>query len=102
MSIASVDPSTGKTLKTFQPLSDSEIDRKLERAEMAFRTHRRTSFRKRAEKMLRAAEILESKSEAFARIMAVEMGKPLNAGVEEARKCARCCRFYAENAERFL
>jgi succinate-semialdehyde dehydrogenase/glutarate-semialdehyde dehydrogenase len=52
--------------------------------------------------MLRAAEILESEKEAFGRIMVTEMGKTLKSAMEEAAKSAWGCRYYAENAERFL
>ena len=52
--------------------------------------------------MLRAAEILESEKKDFARLMTLEMGKPINAAVQEAEKCAWVCRYYAENAERHL
>jgi succinate-semialdehyde dehydrogenase / glutarate-semialdehyde dehydrogenase len=52
--------------------------------------------------MTRAAEILEGEKESFGRLMTQEMGKPLRAALEEAAKCATGCRYYAENAERFL
>ena len=52
--------------------------------------------------MLRAAEILETEKETFGRLMTTEMGKTLRSAVDEAVKCASGCRYYAENAERFL
>ena len=102
MPIASINPATGETLRTFEALTDAEIEEKIARSFDAFHAHRRTPFSQRAEKLQRAAELLESEAEKWARIIALEMGKPLKAGIDEARKCANCCRFFAENAERFL
>ena len=102
MAIASINPATGETLRTFEALSDSEIDRKLELAARTFRVYRRTSIAERASMMMRAAEILETDKDTFARIMTTEMGKALKAAGEEAAKCATACRYYAETAERAL
>src|SRR3982750_1848865 len=102
MAIATINPTTGETLKTFEPLSDSAIEEKLQRAFDTFIEHRRTSFAERARKMARVAEILETDKEEFGRIMTTEMGKPIRAAISEAEKCAWVCRYYAENAERFL
>jgi succinate-semialdehyde dehydrogenase/glutarate-semialdehyde dehydrogenase len=102
MPIATINPATGQTLETFAALSDAEVNQKLALAERAYRAHRQTLYQERAEKMLAAADILETDSERFAKLMALEMGKPFRAGVEEAMKCASGCRFYAENAARFL
>lgn len=102
MAIASINPTTGQLLKSFEPLSDSQIEAKLQRAAETFSTYRRTGFAERARLMVKAAEILETDKEKFARTMTAEMGKPFRAAVDEAVKCASACRYYAENAERFL
>ncbi len=102
MAIATINPATGETVKTFEALTDAQIEEKLELAVNAFRKHRKTSFADRAKKMMRAAEILEAEKDECARLMTLEMGKPLKAAVAEAMKCATGCRFYAENAEKFL
>ncbi|HEX8088551.1 MAG TPA: NADP-dependent succinic semialdehyde dehydrogenase [Blastocatellia bacterium] len=102
MAIATINPATGETLKTFEPLSDPELEKKLQLALDTFRDYRRTPFRERAQKMTRAAEILDSGKEEFGRIMTTEMGKPIKAARAEAEKCALVCRYYAENAESFL
>ena len=102
MAIASVNPATGEKSREFAPLTEAEIEEKLERAARAYDAHRRTSFAARAEKMLRAAEILATDNERFARLMTTEMGKPLQAARDEAAKCARVCRYYAEHAATFL
>jgi len=102
MAIASINPATGELLKTFEPLTDSQVDEKIERAVVAFSKYRKTAFADRARMMLKAAEILESEKDKFARMMTTEMGKTFRSAVDEAVKCAWACRYYAENAERFL
>jgi len=102
MAIASVNPATGETLRTFEPLSTPQLDQKLELAARAFKSYRRTSFAQRKQFMLRAAEILEAEKEQFARVMTSEMGKPIKAAVQEAEKCAWVCRYYAEEAQNQL
>ena len=102
MAIATTNPATGEVLKTFEPLTGAQIEQKLQLAASAFRSHRQTSFAERATKMMRAAEILEKEKDECAHLMTLEMGKPLKAAVGEALKCATGCRYYAENAEKFL
>src|SRR6266851_2007278 len=102
MPIASINPATGETLKTFESLNDQQLEEKLQRAADTFRNYRRTSFTDRAQVMMRAAEILEHEKQEFARVMTLEMGKPIKAAVSEAEKCALVCRYYAENAETHL
>ncbi|HEY9016590.1 MAG TPA: aldehyde dehydrogenase family protein, partial [Gemmatimonadales bacterium] len=102
MTIASINPATGQVLRTYTPLSEPELDARLQCAADAFRRYRRTPLAERARMLLRAAEILESEKEKFGRLMVTEMGKTLKAAIEEAAKCAWGCRYYAEQAERFL
>ncbi|MDQ2800342.1 MAG: NAD-dependent succinate-semialdehyde dehydrogenase, partial [Armatimonadota bacterium] len=102
MPIASINPATGEILRTFMPLTDAEVEDKLQRASDAFKSHRQTSFAGRAAKMTRAGEILDTEKHFVARTMTLEVGKTLKSSVEEAEKCARACRYYAENTERLL
>jgi succinate-semialdehyde dehydrogenase / glutarate-semialdehyde dehydrogenase len=100
--IASVNPATGELLRQFEPISEAELERRLEAAAACFREYRRMPLPDRARRMERAAAILESDKEPLARIMTLEMGKPLRAAVQEIEKCARTCRYFAEHAGRFL
>src|SRR5271167_4973767 len=102
MTIATINPATGELLKSFEPISETQIEQKLQRAAAAFRVYRQTSFADRATKMMRAADILEKEKDECAHLMTLEMGKPLKAAVAEALKCATGCRYYAEHAEQFL
>jgi len=102
MAIASINPATGETLKTFTALTAEQIEEKLQLAADTFRTYLRTTFADRKPLMMRAAEILETRKHDFGKIMTLEMGKPLKAAIGEAEKCAWVCRYYAENAEHHL
>jgi len=100
--IASVNPATGETLKTFASLTEDQLEEKLQKAFQSFRVQRRTSIEQREPMMVRAAEILESDKLDFGHLMTTEMGKPIKAAVQEAEKCAWVCRYYAETARRHL
>ena len=102
MPIATVNPATGETLKTFDALTPDELDARLERAARAFASYRLTSFADRAGWMRAAADLLDAETDEVAALMTTEMGKTLAAAKAEIGKCAAGCRFYAEHAEGFL
>jgi succinate-semialdehyde dehydrogenase/glutarate-semialdehyde dehydrogenase len=102
MGIATVNPATGETLKTFTALSQTEIESKLSLADSSFQKYRRISLEQRSHWLLQAAEILEKESVDFAKILTLEMGKPIKAAIAEVNKCALVCRFYAQKAAEFL
>src|SRR3954467_11205656 len=101
MTIATINPATGQTVRTFTPLSDSELEARLQCAADTYRRYRLTALSDRTRMLLKAADILEAEKEKFGRLMVLEMGKTLKSAVDEAAKCALGCRYYAENAERF-
>src|SRR5579872_5132639 len=98
MAIATVNPATGETLKTFNALTSAEIDRRIGRAAAAFAAYRTTPYADRSRWLGAAADILDAEADDVGRIMTTEMGKTLVAAVAEVRKCARACRFFAEQA----
>ncbi len=102
MAIASINPATGKKLKEFLAFTEKEVEERLKRAKEAFAHHRREPFAKRGQLMLAAASLLEQEKKELAQTITLEMGKLLAGAIGEVEKCVRVCRFYAENAERFL
>jgi succinate-semialdehyde dehydrogenase/glutarate-semialdehyde dehydrogenase len=102
MPIATVNPATGETIRTFTSDDDAAIERKLALASAAAATWRRVPVAERAAVLARAADILEREKVAFGRLMTLEMGKTLAAATEEAAKCATGCRFYAEHGPTFV
>ncbi|WP_143438433.1 aldehyde dehydrogenase family protein, partial [Hydrocoleum sp. CS-953] len=102
MAIATINPATGELIKTFEPITDTQIEAKLELAEKTFRQYRKIPMTQRGEWLLVAADILEKNAEKFGKIMTLEMGKTLSGAIAEAKKCALVCRYYAEKAAEFL
>ena len=102
MAIATVNPATGQTVKTYDEMSEADVERCLAAAAAAHQSYRLTSFDERAGWMNRAAAILDSEQDQIAAMMTTEMGKTLAAARQEVAKCANACRYYAEHAAGFL
>jgi succinate-semialdehyde dehydrogenase/glutarate-semialdehyde dehydrogenase len=102
MAIESLNPTTGERLATFPEMSSAEVDGVLSAAVRAQREWARTPFAQRATLMRRAGAILRERAQELARLMALEMGKPLKDGAAEVVKCAWVCEHYADHAETYL
>jgi succinate-semialdehyde dehydrogenase/glutarate-semialdehyde dehydrogenase len=102
MMLTSVNPATGETIESYEEMTPQEIEIVVGKSHEAFLAWRRTPFSERARLMSAAAGILRAEADAFADLMALEMGKPVGEGRAEAEKCAWVCEYYAENAEKFL
>ncbi len=102
MTFQSVNPATGQVIETFEETSPDALDRILERADAVSRVWSRVAVRERADRLRVAARVLRERKDAYARTMALEMGKPLAQGVGEADKCAWACEYYADQGESFL
>ncbi len=98
----SVNPHSQQQFASYDPYDDSQVERLITAADGAFQGWRGTSFAARAALMRAAARVLRRRAEELAALMAAEMGKVLKDGVAEIGKCADCCDFYADNAEKFL
>lgn len=102
MPIATINPSTGETEKTYTPHTAAQVEEKIARAAAAFRALRSTTYAERAAWMLAAAQLLEDDVDIVADGITREMGRPLAGARAEALKCVKGMRFYAEHAEEFL
>jgi succinate-semialdehyde dehydrogenase/glutarate-semialdehyde dehydrogenase len=98
----SVNPHSGEKIRSYSPHSDEQVNSALQSADKAFHDWRKSSFADRANLMRAAGAGLRERKNELAELMADEMGKVLRDGVAEIEKCATCCDYYAENAEKFL
>lgn len=102
MSIAIINPATGTTEEEFPEHTDADIADRLDKAQSAYETLRRTSFSSRASWMLASADLMEADVDSLATLVVKEMGKPIAQAKAEVLKCVKNMRFYAKNAEAFL
>ncbi len=98
----SINPFTGKLIKEYTTLSDKEAAGRIALADAAFDKWRKTDFATRSDLMLKAAEILLKNKDKYARLITDEMGKAIKEARAEIEKCAFVCKYYADNAEKFL
>jgi succinate-semialdehyde dehydrogenase/glutarate-semialdehyde dehydrogenase len=102
LAIATINPFTEETVQVFTPLTQSQIEENLNLSASAFNFYRTTSFEQRAVWMVRLAEILTRDKDALARMITIEMGKPIQTAVSEIEKCSLVCRYYAVHAQKYL
>ena len=102
MAIETVNPATEELIKTFDPISDKEVNNIIENVHVDYIEWRNTTFSHRKQLMLNASKVLKNKKEKYAKILTLEMGKPISQAIAEVEKCALVCEYYAENTESIL
>jgi succinate-semialdehyde dehydrogenase/glutarate-semialdehyde dehydrogenase len=102
MSYQSINPFDGKTLKTFDTLSDSQLETKLASAASCFKTWKHKSYKERAVIVAKAAELMKAHVDEFARLATLEMGKRIDEARGEVNFSSEILDYYAKNAEKFL
>jgi succinate-semialdehyde dehydrogenase/glutarate-semialdehyde dehydrogenase len=102
MAIATTNPATGETLKTFDALSEAAVEEKIAAAAEAWQSYRLTAPEQRAGWLRAAADVLDADTDSVAELMTTEMGKTLLSAKAEVAKCAKGLRWYAEHGPAFL
>src|SRR5689334_15913412 len=102
MASATINPATGETLKTYEPLSDEAVESTIARAAQAWAQYRLTSPEQRVGWLRAAADVLDEDTGTVAELMTIEMGKTLASAKAEVGKCAKALRWYAERGPSLL
>jgi succinate-semialdehyde dehydrogenase/glutarate-semialdehyde dehydrogenase len=98
----SINPISGKIFNTFESHTDKGVEKIINSTDKAYHSWKKTSFSTRSRMMQSVSDLLVSKKEDLAFLMAHEMGKVMSEGIAEIEKCAWVCEYYAQNAESFL
>ncbi len=102
MTFKSINPFSQEIIAEYEALTNSQLNKKLELAETAFKNWKNTSFQERADKMQKLANILRANKEKLGLIITSEMGKIISESIGEVEKSASNCDYYAEHAEQML
>jgi succinate-semialdehyde dehydrogenase/glutarate-semialdehyde dehydrogenase len=102
MTFRSINPATGQVLAEFPAHTPAEVEQRMARAAAAAPRWRATPVSERAAMVRRLGELLDAEKERLGRMMTLEMGKPIQAAIDEAAKCAVACRFYADHGPSFV
>jgi len=98
----SINPYNNQTVGTYEGISDQVLLQKLDNSNSAFQSWKKVSIAERAKLMHKAGQVLRDNVEEYARMITLEMGKPISEARGEINKCAWVCDYYADHAEAFL
>jgi succinate-semialdehyde dehydrogenase/glutarate-semialdehyde dehydrogenase len=102
MAIETINPTNNKLVKSFEKMSNEQVNKIITNSENTYKEWRTTTFENRANLLLKTANVLRKNKAKYAEIMTLEMGKPITQSIGEVEKCAWVCEYYAENVELML
>ena len=102
MEFNSINPYDNKIVGSYTALTESELDAKLDKSQEAFESWRKVALSERCNLIKKAGQVLRENVEEYAKMITLEMGKPIKESRAEINKCALVCDYYGDNAEAFL
>ena len=102
MSIQSTNPATNKVVKTFEEMTETVVDKSIEKAVETFDSWKKTAYASRAALLHKVAGLLRTKKKALAQLITLEMGKLVSQAEGEIKLSAEIFDYYANHAEEFL
>jgi succinate-semialdehyde dehydrogenase / glutarate-semialdehyde dehydrogenase len=102
MEFTSINPYNGQQVGQYVAQTEEQTQAMLQKAQTAFESWRNMPIADRSKLMIKAGQILRDNVEEYAKMITLEMGKPISESRGEVNKCAWVCDYYAENTEVFL
>jgi succinate-semialdehyde dehydrogenase / glutarate-semialdehyde dehydrogenase len=98
----SLNPATEEIGFEVAPYDNAQVEQRLGAAHERHKSWRKTSVPARQAVLTRLAATLRQHKERYARLITLEMGKPIQEARAEIEKCAITCEYYATHATRLL
>ena len=102
MEFSTINPWNLEPIEKFNNHTDEEANGIIESVDSTFHQWKKTSFEQRSALLIKVGEVLLKNKQTYAAHITEEMGKPISESLAEVEKCAWVCKFYAENAAKFL
>ncbi len=102
MEFQSINPYSGQQVGQYTAQTEDQTKAMLEKAQTAFESWRKVPIADRSKLMVKAGQVLRDNVEEYAKMITMEMGKPIMESRGEVNKCAWVCDYYAENTAEFL
>lgn len=102
MNLETRNPASGELVEHFPAHDASIIEDRIARAHDAAALWRRSPIEARVDLLVRLADLLDERAEAYGRLITSEMGKPISEAVAEVKKSALGARHFAEKGPEYL
>jgi succinate-semialdehyde dehydrogenase/glutarate-semialdehyde dehydrogenase len=100
--ISSINPTTGKVIKQFQPHSNEEINTTLKKADDVFHEWKELDVSERSKLLSDLSQLLRHRKQELGELITLEMGKVIKQSVPEVVKCADTIDYFAARAAELL
>lgn len=102
MSIQTTNPATNKVLKSFDEMTDKQVDDAIAQSANTFQDWKKTSYTERSAVLSKVASLMRENKAALSTLITLEMGKILSQAEGEVELSADILDYYAKNGEAFL
>src|SRR5215831_14589036 len=100
--IEQINPATGEILQRVRPTSRVEVENVVVKAGQSFLDWRSLQPSQRSKYFEKTAKAVTSNKDKIARMITLEMGKPIRESTAEVEKCAWAFEYFAENGPSLL
>ena len=102
MKFQTINPATEEVIAEYEIMLKDKVLESAKKSKAAFQEWKRLDVFERADYFRKIAQVLRNNKERYAKLMTLEMGKPIKQALTEIEKCAWGSEVYADNATKWL